>query len=64
MKKSKYTVGEKTELLTALQAQERYQLSRKVIDRLASDCGAALKIGSAKRYKKQVLDAYIHTFEA
>lgn len=64
MNKPQYKPSEKTELLTLDQARERYQLSRQKIEELATKCGAALKIGTAKRYKKRVLDEYINTFEA
>ena len=64
MNKPQYKPSEKTELLTLAQAKERYQLSRQKIEALATECGAALKIGTAKRYKKRTLDAYIQTFEA
>lgn len=64
MNKAAYKVTRGTELLTIEQARERYQLGRETIERRAQECGAALKIGRNKRYKKSVLDAYLNTFEA
>lgn len=56
--------AEEAELLTIDQARVRYQLGRNKIDELAADCGAALKIGKTKRYRKRILDEYIYSFEA
>lgn len=60
----KTTATPATELLTAEQAKERYNLSRDTIEKRAQECGAALKIGRNKRYIKSKLDNYLTSFQA
>lgn len=64
MQKPSYSQGESTIFLTDKQAMERYQLGRETIEKKAQKCGAALKIGRAKRYNAEKLDSYLLSFEA
>ena len=64
MNKPTYKPGKGTIFLTATQAMERYQLGRETIEKRAQECNAALKIGRAKRYNSEKLDAYFKSFEA
>lgn len=64
MNKADYKPGKATIFLTAQQAAERYQLGRNTLEKAAKECNAALKIGRAKRYNVERLDAYFKTFEA
>ena len=50
MNKTQFTPGEGTRYHTFLQMQEKYQVSRDLIEKIAKECGAKIKIGRAARY--------------
>lgn len=60
MRKPTYTSrSENATLLTAQQAQRRYQLSRTTLDRFAKEANAKIKLGTQiARYDRGKLDAY------
>lgn len=62
MKHKEYS-KEAGELLTSEEAMARYRLGRHTVEKLAADCGASLKIGKLRRYRRSILDEYINTFE-
>ena len=59
MRKAMYQTSEDCVLLTRKQAVERFNVSESTIDRLSKKCGAKVKIGSAARYNRNVLQEYI-----
>lgn len=50
--------SEDASLLTTLQAQRRYQLSRTLIDRVGKEANAKVKVGRSVRFDRERLDAY------
>ena len=59
LRKPKYKLAEECNLLTRQQASETFNLSAGMVEKLALECGAKLKIGRSARYKKDVLMEYI-----
>ena len=64
MRKTQFKPGKDTRFRTFPQMQEKYQLSRDVIERLAKGCNAKIKIGSAARYDDVKFEEYFKSFEA
>jgi len=61
MRKAMYRTSEDCVLLTRKQAVERFNVSESTIERLSKECGAKVKIGSAARYHKDILQQYIES---
>lgn len=49
-------------LLTLKEAISTFNLCETMIEKLAKQCGAKLKIGRSARYKRDVLEQYLDTF--
>ena len=64
MVKHMYEKTDTCNLLTLPEASREFNLSESMIEKLARQCDAKLKIGRAARYKKDVLQAHIETFRA
>lgn len=62
MRKPQYKATEDCNLLTRQQASETFNLSASMVEKLALECGAKLKIGRSARYRKDTLQEYLYTF--
>ena len=63
MKTPQFTPSAECNLLKIDQAVEHFNLNAQMIKRLASECGAKLKIGRSARYRKDRLEEYLKKFE-
>ena len=58
MRKATYKSNNDCILLKRQQAVELFNLSASTIERIATKCGAKVKIGRAARYRKDILMQY------
>lgn len=63
MNETRFKPSSDCNLLTIDQAVAHFNLNRNTILRLASECGAKLKIGRSARYRKDRLEEYLKKFE-
>ncbi len=59
MRKSQYKAGPDAILLNKQEAVRRWNLSGPMIDKIAIECKAKLKIGRSVRYDVRKMDEYI-----
>lgn len=62
MRKAQFKPSDDCNLLTIEQAVKYFNINAQAIKKLASECGAKLKIGRSARYRKDKLEEYIYSF--